>query len=181
QPEIVLMDVRMPNMDGMEATRRIKIRLPSVSVIVLTAFDSEAYIVDAIRSGAVGYLPKESSKDLLIHSIRAVNSGGMLIKSSLFRQAVLSWSDTGDAQVKEKSAANVMLEELTPRERDVLWHMIDGRTNGEIGKVLFIGEDTAKKHVQAILHKLGVSDRTQAAVKAVRLGLSDLLPGPKHS
>ncbi|MDO8568690.1 MAG: response regulator transcription factor, partial [Dehalococcoidales bacterium] len=177
QPEIILMDVRMPNMDGLEATRRIKSRLPSVSVIVLTAYDNDAYIVDAVRSGAGGYLLKDASKDLLIHTIRAVNSGGMLIKSSLFREAVLGWSDASGSLLKEKSAASAMLEELTPRERDVLRHMIEGRTNRQIGQALFISEDTAKKHVQAIMLKLGVSDRTQAAVKAVRSGLLDLFPG----
>lgn len=180
QPHIILMDLRMPNLDGLEATRRIKSRLPSISIIVLTAYDDEAYIVDAVRAGAGGYLLKDTSKDLLTHTIRAVNSGGMLIKTNLLREAMLSLADGSGARLKEKPADNAMLEELTPRERDVLRLIVKGRTNREIGQALSISEDTAKKHVQTIMLKLGVSDRTQAAVKAVRYGFFELAPGSEE-
>lgn len=176
QPHIVMMDLRMPNLDGIEATRRIKSRLPSTSVIMLTAYDNDAYVVDAVRAGAGGYLLKDASKDLLIHTIRAVNSGGMLIKSSLLREAILSAAQVTDNHAKGKPEATTTLDELTPRERDVLQLIIQGRSNKEIGKELSISEDTAKKHVQTIMLKLGVSDRTQAAVKAVRTGLLEHFP-----
>jgi len=175
-PHVVLMDLRMPNMDGLEATRRIKSQLPSTSVIVLTIYDNDAYVVDAVRAGAGGYLLKDASKDLLIHTIRAVNSGGMLIKTNLLREAILSLSDAVGDQLKGKSGDATALDELTARERDVLRLLIRGQTNKKIGEALFISEDTAKKHVQTIMLKLGVSDRTQAAVKAVRAGLVDSFP-----
>ncbi len=173
RPQVVLMDIRMPNLDGIEATRRIKSQLPSTSVIVLTIYDNEAYIVDAVRAGAGGYLLKDASKDLLIHTIRAVNSGGMLIKTSLLREAMLSLSEAAGGRLKGKPGDSTALDELTPRERDVLRLVIRGRSNKEIGQALSISEDTAKKHVQTIMLKLGVSDRTQAAVKAVRAGFTD--------
>jgi len=172
-PQVVLMDLRMPNMDGLEATRRIKSQLPSTSVIVLTIYDNDAYVVDAVRAGAGGYLLKDASKDLLIHTIRAVNSGGMLIKTDLLREAILSLSDAAGDQPKEKLGNSTALDGLTPRERDVLLLVIRGQSNKEIGQALSISEDTAKKHVQTIMLKMGVSDRTQAAVKAVRAGLVD--------
>jgi len=175
-PQVVLMDLRMPNMDGLEATRRIKSQLPSTSVIVLTIYDNDAYVVDAVRAGAGGYLLKDASKDLLIHTIRAVNSGGMLIKTNLLREAILSLSDAVGDQLKGKSGDATALGDLTPRELDVLRLLIRGQTNKKIGEALFISEDTAKKHVQTIMLKLGVSDRTQAAVKAVRAGLVDSFP-----
>jgi len=171
QPHVVLMDLRMPNMDGLEATRRIKSQLASTSVIILTVYDNDAYIVDAVRAGAGGYLLKDASKDLLVHTIRAVNSGGMLIKTSLFRQAILSTTGVTGDQSKEKHIDAMAPNGLTPRERDVLRLVIEGQSNKEIGRALSISEDTAKKHVQTILSKLGVSDRTQAAVKAVYAGL----------
>ena len=173
RPNVVLMDIRMPNMDGLEATRRIKNQLASTSIIVLTVYDSEAYIVDAVRVGASGYLLKDASKDLLIHTIRAVNSGGMLIKTSLLREAVLSSTDASVDQSNGKHVGRTAPNSLTPRERDVLRLVIQGQSNKEIGRTLSISEDTAKKHVQTIMSKLGVSGRTQAAVKAVRTGLAE--------
>jgi len=171
RPHVVLMDLRMPKMDGLEATRRIKRQLASTSVIILTVYDNDAYIVDAVRAGAGGYLLKDASKDLLIHAIRAVNSGGMLIKTSLLRQAILSTAGVTSDQSREKHIDAPASNGLTPRERDVLRLVTEGQSNKEIGRALSISEDTAKKHVQTILSKLGVSDRTQAAVKAVREGL----------
>ena len=171
RPQVVLMDLRMPNSDGLEATRHIKSQLASTSVIVLTVYDNDAYVVDAVRAGASGYLLKDASKDLLIHTIRAVNSGGMLIKTSLMREAMLSLTEAAADQSKDRRAGTTTLNGLTARERDVLKLVVKGQSNKEIGRTLSISEETAKKHAQTILSKLGVSDRTQAAVKAVRAGL----------
>ncbi len=171
QPHVVLMDLRMPNMDGLEATRRIKRQLASIAVIILTIYDNEAYIVDAVRAGAGGYLLKDASRDLIIHTIRAVNSGGMLIKTSLLREAILGLADATTGQSEKKPAGTGATNGLTPRECHVLQLIAQGQSNKEIGRTLHISADTAKKHVQTILLKLDVSDRTQAAVKAVRAGL----------
>ncbi len=171
EPHVVLMDLRMPNMDGIEATRRIKNKLPSVSVIVLTIYGGDAFVIDAVRAGAGGYLLKDASKDLLLHTIRAVTSGGMLIKSSLLREAITSLGSASSEQFKEHWGWGVG---LTPRERNVLELVAQGQTNREIGESLLISEDTVKKHVQSIIQKLGVSDRTQAAVRAIQLGLIEI-------
>ena len=175
-PEVVLMDLRMPNMDGLEATKRIRVQFPATAVIVLTIYDNDAYIVDAVKAGAVGYLLKDTSRDLLIHAIRAVTSGGMLVKTCLLREAMLSLANAAGDQNKSKSSGPANLDELTRREHDVLRLVVLGRSNKEIGQELSISEDTAKKHVQTIMLKMGVSDRTQAAVKAVRAGLIDHQP-----
>ena len=171
RPNVVLMDLRMPNLDGLTATRRIKSQFASTSVIVVTIYDNEAYMVDAIRAGAGGYILKDASKDLLHHTIRAVNSGGMLIKTSLLRKAMLDLADASGDQSIGIHVRSRARNGLTVREQAVLHLVIQGQTNKEIGRTLNISEDTAKKHVQTILLKLGVSDRTQAAVKAVRAGL----------
>jgi len=175
-PDVVLMDLRMPNMEGLEATKRIRGQFPSTAVIVLTIYDNDAYIVDAVKAGAVGYLLKDTSRDLLIHAIRAVTSGGMLIKTCLLREAMLGLANATGDQNKSKSAGPASLDELTRREHEVLSQVVLGRSNKEIGQELSISEDTAKKHVQTIMLKMGVSDRTQAAVKAVRAGLVDQQP-----
>ena len=175
-PEVVLMDLRMPNMDGLEATKRIRSQFPSTAVIVLTIYDNDAYIVDAVKAGAVGYLLKDTSRDLLINAIRAVTSGGMLIKTCLLREAMASLANANGDQSRSRSASPANLDELTRRENDVIRLVVLGRSNKEIGHELSISEDTAKKHVQTIMLKMGVSDRTQAAVKAVRAGLVDHQP-----
>ena len=175
-PDVVLMDLRMPNLDGLEATKRIKSQSSSPAIIVLTICDNDAYIVDAVRVGAGGYLLKDTSRDLLIHAIHAVTSGGMLVKTSLLREAMLNLAGAAaTGQPKNISADAAQLEELTRREREVLRLVVLGRSNKEIGLELCISEDTAKKHVQTIMLKLGVSDRTQAAVKAVRAGMVENL------
>jgi DNA-binding NarL/FixJ family response regulator len=171
RPHVVLMDLRMPNLDGLAATRRIKSQFASTSVIVVTIYDNDAYVVDAIRAGAGGYLLKDASKDLLLHTIRAVNSGGMLIKTNLLRKAMLDLANASGGQSIGKYVRSKARNGLTAREQAVLHLVIQGQTNKEIGGALCISEDTAKKHVQTILSKLDVSDRTQAAVKAVRAGL----------
>jgi len=171
RPNVVLMDIVMPNLDGLEATRRIKKQYPSTAVIMLTIYADKAFVIDAVQAGAGGYLLKDASRDLLCHTIRAVSSGGILIKTSLLREAVATLLDS--AMEQQKGATRVLsgMEEFTPREQEVLKLLTDGRTNKEIGKELNIAEETVKKHVQTIIAKLGASDRTQAAVKAMRIGL----------
>ena len=171
EPDVVLMDIRMPNLDGIEATRRIKAQNPATAVIVLTMYDNDAYVIDAVRAGAGGYLLKDASRDLLVSTIRAVHCGGTLIKTALLREAIAGLVDTAAERSKENSQATEGLEELTPREREVLPLLAEGCTNKEIGRQLVVTEDTAKKHVQSIIAKFGASDRTHAVMKAARAGL----------
>lgn len=169
RPEIILMDLRMRGMDGIEATRLIRERCPEVAIIMLTIYDDEAFIVDAVAAGAKGYLLKDASQDLLYHTIRAVHDGGLLVKASLLKEAVMRRLMGPNGRRED---AGAMIEALTPRERMVLDHLVEGETNKEIGYALTITEETAKKHVQNIIAKLGAVDRTQAAVRAVRAGLA---------
>lgn len=168
-PNLILMDIRMPKMDGLEATRRLKGISPDTFVVMISVYDNDAYVVDAIRAGAVGYLLKDVSKDLLIHTLKAVNAGGILVKSSLLRRALES---TAAPQAQDQASGDPsMLDALSSREMDVLRLLVEGLTNKQIAGHLSLAEDTIKKHVQTVIAKLQATDRTQAAVKAVRAGL----------
>ncbi|MBI2848790.1 MAG: response regulator transcription factor [Chloroflexi bacterium] len=168
-PSLVLMDIRMPKMDGLEVTRRLKSLFPTISVVIISVYDDEAYIVDAIRAGAAGYILKDVSKDLLVHTLKAVSAGGVLLKSTLLRRALESMPRSPREDLREDST--LITEAITPREHDVLRLMVEGLTNRQIAAHLSLAEDTVKKHVQSLIAKLQSSDRTQAAVKAVRAGL----------
>ena len=169
-PKVVLMDVRMPRMDGLEATRRIKAAHPGTAVIMITTYDDEPLVVDGVLAGAAGYLQKDVSRDLLSHTLGAVASGVILIKSTLMRKAINRLTRTVQPTVA-KSLEGTGIEELTPREQEVLKRVADGQTNKEIADALALAEVTVKKHVQSIIAKLRASDRTQAATTGLRIGL----------
>ena len=171
EPDVVLMDLRMPNLDGLEATRRIKAEHPNTAVVVLTIYDNDDYVVEAVRAGASGYLLKDASGALLIHTIQAVNSGATLIKTSLLYEVISRLLSSNVKQGKAGSISTNSLEELTDREQEILKLVAEGYTNKEIGKQLGLAEDTIKKHVQSIIAKLGASGRTHATMKAARRGL----------
>ncbi|MBI4493343.1 MAG: response regulator transcription factor [Chloroflexi bacterium] len=169
-PKVVLMDIKLPRMDGLEATRHLKADHPNTAVIMITSYDDDALVVDAVRAGAAGYLLKDASRDLLSHTIGAIASGGLLIKATLLRKAVSSL--THAARPDEAAPAKRPgVDELTEREQMVLKLLAEGRTNKEIGDELALAEVTVKKHVQSIIAKLGASDRTHAAITGLRLGL----------
>lgn len=171
KPNVVLMDIRMPNMDGIQATRHIKDEHPSTSVIVLTMYDNDAHVIDAVRAGASGYLLKDASRELLLHSIRTVSSGATLIKTDLLYEAICSLVRSRDGHQKPGASTSESLETLTAREHEVLGLVAEGHTNREIGKELGVTEDTIKKHMQGILAKLDATSRTSAVAKATRAGI----------
>ncbi|HZS93110.1 MAG TPA: response regulator transcription factor [Chloroflexota bacterium] len=174
-PEVVLIDIHMPVMDGLTATRRIKEKYPRTSVIVLTLYNNEQYVIEAVKAGAAGYLLKNSSRDEISKTIREVNNGGLLIKTTMLQKALagaIEGGGAGNLDFRGKPwGTDADFEALSARELEVLKLLVEGMTNKDIGAQLFITEDTAKKHVQNIIYKLQVSDRTQAAVKAIRMGL----------
>lgn len=171
KPNVVLMDIRMPKMDGIEATRRIQNEYPSVAVIVLTMYDDDTYVIDAVRAGANGYLLKDCSRELLLHTIRTVSSGATLIKTNLLYEAISSLIASQNTQQRSEVPTIEGLEALTPREQEVLKLVAVGYTNKDVGKELGITEDTVKKHMHSIIAKLDASSRVGAVLKAVRAGI----------
>ncbi|MBX6764867.1 MAG: response regulator transcription factor [Rubrobacteraceae bacterium] len=167
KPDLVLMDVRMPFMDGIEATRRIKHLLPKTPVLVLTAHEDPDYLLGALKAGAAGYVLKDAEEPDLVSAIRDVLSGRSPLDSELASNLLLRLTR------EDASARGVPppTSPLTRRELDILHHVAQGKTNNEIADELYISVSAVKLHVQHIFNKLGVSDRTQAAVRGVELGL----------
>ena len=175
-PELVLMDVRMPVMDGLEATRRIKRECPETIVLMVTTYESSDYLFEAIKAGAAGYVLKNTSKPQLSNAIRRTLGGESplnekLAMEMLQRLAVEEESPTERPSKPEEPSGQLPYESLTDRELEVLPLLASGLTNQEIARRLTISPGTVKHHVRHIVSKLGVSDRTQAAVRAVELGL----------
>ncbi|SFS65785.1 response regulator [Marininema halotolerans] len=164
QPDVVLMDLMMPVMDGIEATRQIHESLPEVKIIVLTSFADQDHVIPAIRAGAVGYQLKEIEADELAETIRAAYRGMTQLHPKAAGLLVNQFV-TG-----ETNGNGVSVESLTPREQDVLKEITTGKSNKEIAAELVIAEKTVKTHVSSILAKLALSDRTQAAVYAMKKG-----------
>ena len=168
RPDALLMDVRLPDINGLEVTRRVKEMFPEVLVVLITVSDSDLYLLEALRWGANGYLAKDSSRDLIAHALRTAALGGTVISSSFLGR---SFSALARPATTEDPDEEPPLVDLTPRELDVLRHLSLGKSNKDIGQELCVAEVTVKKYVQSILLKLGVRDRTQAALSGVRLGL----------
>ncbi len=167
QPQVVLMDLRMPVLDGAAATRRLKTTHPTVRVLVLTTFDEDAAIFDGLRAGAIGYLLKDAPTDKLYEAIRAAARGESFLQPSVAARVVAEF-----ARLSEQSpSAASLAEPLSPREVEILRLLASGATNREIANQLVLAEGTVKNHVTNILTKLDVSDRTRAAIKAKEIGL----------
>jgi DNA-binding NarL/FixJ family response regulator len=172
-PDVILMDVSMPGMTGIEATRLIKRELPHIGVIALTMYEEQQYIFDLVRAGATGYLLKDSDSAQIVAAIRAVSRGESLIHPSVASKILAEFSLLAEGKGKRRT----MLEhDLTDREITVLRLVADGKTNKEIANVLDLSEKTVKNHVRNIFHKLQVYDRTQAAILAIRKGIIELEP-----
>lgn len=173
-PDVVLMDVRMPGMDGVTATRELNRRFPEVGVIILTTFDDDEYIFEGLKAGARGYLLKDISSEEMAEAVRTVARGEALIQPSIARKVVAEFSRLA---VSASPAPERMLPRspnaLTERELDVLKALARGMSNKEIAAALVITEGTVKTHISNILAKLEVRDRTQAVLKAQQLRLLD--------
>jgi DNA-binding NarL/FixJ family response regulator len=169
QPDVVLMDVRMPVLNGVRATRRLKRALPQCRVIVLTTFDDDEYVFDALRAGAVGYLLKDVPSARLVEAIRATARGESILEPSVAAKVIAEF--TRVSGMVPAAQMEQLVEPLSERELEILNWIARGASNKEIADQLFIAEGTVKNHVTHILGKLGVRDRTQAAVKARDLGL----------
>ena len=168
QPDVVLMDIRMPGMDGVEATWRLRERWPQARIIILTTFDDDEYVFEGLRAGALGYLLKDVSCQELAEAVRTVAAGGALIEPSVARKVLAEFARLAPpARPPEEG----LPEPLSERERDVLRLLASGLSNREIAKRLSLAEGTVKNYVTSILQKLGVRDRTQAAVRARELGM----------
>jgi NarL family two-component system response regulator LiaR len=168
KPEIVLMDLKMPRMNGAIATRKIKEQYPEIQVIVLTTYDDEEWIYDAIRSGAAGYLLKDLPPDELIKAVKETKEGKSFVDPAITHKIL---SRITEQPPKAEPPSHFKLSE---REIDILTLITKGYSNADIAEALFLSEGTIRNYVSDLLRTLGVSDRTQAAITAIKYGLVDL-------
>jgi DNA-binding NarL/FixJ family response regulator len=175
KPDVVLMDVRMPDLDGISATRELLAVSPEIKVAILTTFERDEYIFGALSAGASGFLLKRTKPEELIAAIHTLAAGDSLLSPSVTTRVIERMA----GQPVTPSDASKRLEELTPREREVLELIGRGLSNGEIAAAFFIEESTVKTHVKRILMKLGLRDRVQAVIFAYESGL--VSPGPQNA
>lgn len=170
RPDVVLMDIRMPTVDGLEATRRISAeeRLAATRVLILTTFDADDYVFDALRAGASGFLLKDTEPEDLLAAVRVVARGDALLAPSVTRRLI---AEVAGRNSRSGPAVSAVLDPLTEREREVLGLVAAGLTNDEIAGRLYVSPLTAKTHVSRILTKLGARDRTQLVVMAYESGV----------
>jgi DNA-binding NarL/FixJ family response regulator len=184
RPDLILMDVSLPKMDGIEATREIKALFPRTSVLILTAHADPQLLMEAVKAGAAGYVLKGGSQNHMLEAIRAVLGGETYLDQKLVMTLLRRLGEEAASRSTRPSAAPTSSETatslpkpLTPRETEILGHLASGKTNRQIASELHLSLSTVKRHLEHILPKLKVSDRTQAAVKAIELGL---VPPPRR-
>jgi DNA-binding NarL/FixJ family response regulator len=168
RPDVVLMDLHMPVLDGIAATRRLRVEQPEVRVLALTTFDDDEDVFEALRAGALGYLLKDVSSDRLVEGVLAAARGESVLQPSVAAKVVARLAQLDAAP---RSRPQPLVVPLSDRELDVLRRLADGRSNREIAGELFLAEGTVKNHVTNVLAKLGARDRTQAALRARALDL----------
>ncbi len=167
-PDVVLMDLRMPILNGVEATRRIRALGLPCQVIVLTTFDDDEDVFDALRAGAMGYLLKDTPQDKLLEAIGLASRGESFLQPSIATKVVAEFSRLSSTEPADRR----LIDTLSEREMEVLEQLAQGKSNKQIAASLYITEGTVKNHMSSILVKLGVTDRTQAALKARELGIA---------
>jgi DNA-binding NarL/FixJ family response regulator len=167
KPKVILMDIRMPDVDGIQALEAIKAEKLDTRVVMVTTYRSTAYLLRSLSAGAAGFVLKDISREELLAAVYSVAQGTSLVDSQ-FLQDVLRNLESAE---KTKESPEDLVEPLTAREMDILRLMVEGLTNQAIGDVLGLSAGTVKGYAQTVMHKLGTTDRTQAAVKAIRLGL----------
>jgi DNA-binding NarL/FixJ family response regulator len=168
RPDVILMDIRMPVLDGIEATRRISDALPSVRTIILTTFGLDTYVFESLRAGASGFMLKDAPPEEITAAVRVVAGGDALLAPAVTRTVIEQFARGPSASSKPEPQA---VSDLTPREREVFALLVRGYSNPEICRELVISEATAKTHVARVLQKLGVRDRVQAVIFAYESGL----------
>jgi DNA-binding NarL/FixJ family response regulator len=165
QPDLILMDLKMPGTNGIEATRQIHAKFPNMKILVLTTYDDDEWVFDAIRAGASGYLLKDTPRQKIIEAIRGTMDGKSFLDPAIAGKLM------NQVASNQKQPTSLLVEKLTERELDVLRLIAKGFNNNDVAGQLHLSEGTVRNHVSAILEKLGVSDRTQAAVIAIQHGL----------
>ena len=165
KPDLILMDLKMPIMNGIEATRELRVKFPHIKILILTTYDDDEWLFDAIRAGASGYLLKDTPRQKIVEAIRGTMSGKSFVDPAVAGKLL------NQVASKQTQPTSILADKLTERELDVLRLIAKGIPNGEIAHQLHLSEGTVRNHVSAILEKLGVSDRTQAAVIAIQHGL----------
>jgi two-component system, NarL family, response regulator LiaR len=173
QPDLVLMDLKMPKMNGIQATKAIREQFPNVRILVLTTFDADEWVIDAIRSGASGYLLKDAPQEELVKAIIDTANGLSHIDPHVAGKLL----DRITRQHVSVMPDGKLISQLSDREREILRLLATGLSNTEIAQTLFLSEGTVKNYVSALFSKLGVADRTQAAILAIRVGLVDSREG----
>jgi DNA-binding NarL/FixJ family response regulator len=169
-PSVILMDIRMPELDGLQATRRILAEGGGARILILTTFDLDEYVYEALRAGASGFVLKDDSPEQLLAAIRTVAAGEALLSPTVTKKVIKQFARLPRPDPPKE------LDQLSEREREVFRLMAEGLSNGEIGQQLYISETTVKTHVTHILQKLGLRDRVQAVVLAYQTGIFEETP-----
>lgn len=167
RPDVVLMDLKMPLMNGVQATQRLQTQYPSVRVLILTTYADEAWVLDAVRAGASGYLLKDTRRDELVSAVKGTAQGRSYVDPSVAGKLMRQVASAPGAPAPDTTWADA----FTERERQVLALLVQGHSNPEIARRLYLAAGTVRNYVSSILQKLGVPDRTQAAVVAIQRGL----------
>jgi DNA-binding NarL/FixJ family response regulator len=168
-PSVLLTDIRMPRMDGIELARRAKAEFPALPICILTIYHDDSAVFEAIKAGATGYILKDSPIEETVAAIRALAEGGSRLNPSIAARVLIEFNRLS----ARRAEGTKIFAELTDREREVLKEVATGKRNREIGETLFISEKTVKAHISNILAKLQVNDRTEAAILAERYGLTE--------
>jgi len=169
-PDVILMDIRMPKMDGIKATQVIKQEMPNIAIVILTIYDDDTSVFQAIKAGAIGYILKDSPIDEALEAVRAAYRGEGMMDPAIAGRVMKEFARLHN----ERAADMAAFAEITDREREVLKLLAGAKTNKEIAEALFISEKTVKNHLSNILFKLQANDRTEAALYAARHGLAEL-------